>query len=415
MLRGMAETCTEPAASALVLDDAGRAACPLANGFARDRPAAVALGTDRLGALGGSEPLAQKLRAVHAALAAPFPFVARIAVAVFDPRNATLKTYLHSSGDDDPLPHYQVALADAPSLARLIAGREVRVVNDLALFAHGTREHTRRILGQGYRASLTLPMVANDVFFGFVFFNSYRAGVFTPRVAGDLGLYGHLLTLLVVGELGALRALVATVTSAVELVNARDPEGSGHLHRIAAYARVVAAALARRRDLGDAFVEQVFEFAPLHDIGKIGLADEILFKPGPLDDAEWRVMRTHPERGLAVVDGVLARAGLARMAGVPVLRNVVLFHHEHVDGSGYPWGLAGDAIPLEARIVAVADVLDALTSSRPYKPAWPMAAALAELELRAGSHLDRACVDALLGERAALDAIQARFGGERTP
>jgi HD-GYP domain-containing protein (c-di-GMP phosphodiesterase class II) len=241
------------------------------------------------------------------------------------------------------------------------------VVNDLSVFAAGTREHTRRILGQGYRASFTLPMFANDVFFGFVF-NSYRKNVFSERVTRELTTYGHLLALLIVGDLSALRTLVATTAGALRLAKSRDPETGSHLDRISRYARLVATALAERWNLPGHFVDRVFEFAPLHDIGKVGLPDGVLLKQGRLSEPDWALMRTHPERGLAIVDDLLESAGLDAMEGVEILRNIVLYHHERVDGSGYPRGLETPRFPEGPHRGGM--TFDALTSNRPYKQAW---------------------------------------------
>jgi len=125
----------------------------------------------------------------------------------------------------------------------------------------------------------------------------------------------------------------------------------------------------------------------LHDVGKLGIPDAILHKPGPLDAAEWAVMKTHPQVGL----GILHRTGhfSRELLGV-------LHHHERMDGSGYPHGLAGDSIPVEARIVAVADTYDVLVSDRPYRRARSRAEARYVLEQEAGTHLDRDVVAALV-------------------
>jgi putative two-component system response regulator len=125
----------------------------------------------------------------------------------------------------------------------------------------------------------------------------------------------------------------------------------------------------------------------LHDVGKLGIPGAILHKHDPLDDAEWQLMRTHPEVGLKILEwaGNFERALLA-----------VLYHHERMDGSGYPHGLAGDAIPIEARVVAVADMYDVLTSGRPYQRARSEREARGVLEQEAGLHLDPAVVSALI-------------------
>ena len=136
----------------------------------------------------------------------------------------------------------------------------------------------------------------------------------------------------------------------------------------------------------------------MHDIGKLGIPQDVLGKGSPLDDAEWTLMRTHPELGLTLLD----RAGRSSREVL-----AVLYHHERLDGSGYPYGLIGDAIPIEARIVAVADTFDALTSDRPYRRACSEAEARRVLmDEAAGLRLDGRAVGALFG---ALDLARRRL------
>ena len=140
----------------------------------------------------------------------------------------------------------------------------------------------------------------------------------------------------------------------------------------------------------------------MHDIGKIGIPDAILLKPGKLDDQEWSVMRRHAEMGASIIGEHHSR--LLRMA-----RRVALAHHEKWDGSGYPSGLKGEAIPIEARIAAVVDVFDALTSDRPYKKAWPVEEALELLQREAGRHFDPALVELFIRLLPQMLAIRARW------
>ena len=132
----------------------------------------------------------------------------------------------------------------------------------------------------------------------------------------------------------------------------------------------------------------LYQAALLHDIGKIGVPDAILNKPGRLTEEEFAIIREHPVRGHAIIQGVHSLRD--EISGVR-------YHHERLDGSGYPDGLAGDAIPLDARIIAVADVFDALTSSRSYRAAWSREQALVTIEAEAGVTLDARCVTALHG------------------
>lgn len=135
--------------------------------------------------------------------------------------------------------------------------------------------------------------------------------------------------------------------------------------------------------------EQLVHAAPMHDIGKIGIPDHVLLKPGKLNDEELTIMRQHPQMGANILDN--SSSPLIKLAHA-----IALYHHEKWDGSGYPFGLKGEEIPLEARIVAVADVFDALLNKRPYKEAWTVEEAVAEIERNRGKHFDPAVVDAML-------------------
>jgi putative two-component system response regulator len=163
----------------------------------------------------------------------------------------------------------------------------------------------------------------------------------------------------------------------------RDNETGAHILRMSH----VSALLARRMGWSAADCELMLNASPLHDIGKIGIPDSILLKPGPLDADERKRMETHTVKGAAI----LCSSGneMIRLAA-----EIALSHHEKWDGTGYPQGLAADAIPQSARIVAVADIFDALTSQRPYKGAWPTARAVDYIRQQSGRHLDPAVVDA---------------------
>jgi HD-GYP domain-containing protein (c-di-GMP phosphodiesterase class II) len=159
---------------------------------------------------------------------------------------------------------------------------------------------------------------------------------------------------------------------------------------------MVARVVAPTADRPDEFVEHVFLYSPLHDIGKIGIPDAILLKPGPLTDEEWVVMRSHTTKGREMVDRISADLLIDYLPDQSVLQNIVELHHEALDGSGYPYGLKGDAVPLEARIVSIADVFDALTSERPYKEPWTTERSVDELRRMVDrGRLDGDCVEAL--------------------
>lgn len=165
----------------------------------------------------------------------------------------------------------------------------------------------------------------------------------------------------------------------------RDPETADHLVRMAQYAKLIAEQLG----LAEKEVELLHLAAPMHDVGKIGIPDSILLKPGKLDPDEFDVMKRHTVIGARILSGY--HSPLLQVAAA-----IALAHHERFDGSGYPGGLAGEAIPLVGRITAVADVFDALTTTRPYKRAWPLGEAYDYVTAGAGSHFDPTCVAAFV-------------------
>jgi HD-GYP domain-containing protein (c-di-GMP phosphodiesterase class II) len=364
---------------------------------------------DTLDALNSNLPLREKLVRTHQVVQQQIPCIARIAIALYDPKTTLLKTYLHSSGEDDPLSRYEARLSDAPSLENILKEGRPRVINNMLTFENGKHEHTLRIGRQGYAASYTMPIFSNGMFLGFIFFNSYEPDVFTDVTLNQLDVFGHMVSLMVINELTTMRTLLAAVTTTSHFTHLRDPETGSHIDRMSRYARLIASVLAPRHQLDDAYIEHVFMYSPLHDIGKIAIPDRILFKPGTLDENELNVMRTHSRKGREIIDDVLSNFGLDGVQQINILRNIAEHHHETMDGRGYPSGLKGDNIPLEARIVAVADIFDALTSRRPYKDAWTNNDAFALLSRMAGEKLDSECVNALLDNRDEVERIQQQF------
>lgn len=364
---------------------------------------------DDLAQLNEHIPLQDKLIVAHKSVSELFPFIARIAIAIYDPDTSVLKTYLHSSGEDHPLENYQALLDDAPSLKAILEKGLPRVVNNLVTFEGGEHEHTERIGRQGYAASYTMPMFNEGKFFGFIFFNSYEKDVFDEDVLRQIDLYGHMISLMVINELTAINTLKAAVKTTGGITHCRDPETGSHLDRMSRYSRLIASSLSEKYDLDDTYIEHIFMFSPLHDIGKIGIPDNILLKPASLDKDETSIMKTHATKGRAMIDELLENFGLDNIKYVEVLRNIAEFHHEAINGGGYPSGIKGDEIPLEARIVAVADVFDALTSKRPYKDAWANQKAIETLKQMSGEVLDQDCVNALLDNMEQVEGIQKQF------
>ncbi|HBK47745.1 MAG TPA: two-component system response regulator [Xanthomonadaceae bacterium] len=189
-----------------------------------------------------------------------------------------------------------------------------------------------------------------------------------------------------------------TLSRLARAIEYRDAGTSAYLERMAHIAGLIAEQLGLSGDE----VRIIEMAAPLHDMGKIAIPDSVLLKQGKLNEEEQEIMRRHPRIGYELLSGSQNRF-------IQVGALIALRHHERYDGSGYPDGLIGEAIPLEARIVAVADVLDALLSPRPYKEAWTMDAALAYLYAQRGRLFDPRCVDALMRARVQLEQICEKF------
>ncbi len=181
----------------------------------------------------------------------------------------------------------------------------------------------------------------------------------------------------------------------------KDEETGAHISRVAHYSRL----LAEAAGLDTAACDVIFHAAPLHDIGKIGITDRILTKPGALTSAEGSEMRRHPEIGYNMLKD-------ARSAYLQAGALISLTHHEKLDGSGYPKGLRGEEIHIFGRIVALADVFDALYSRRPYKEAWPLEKVMEYLDSQKGKHFDPALVDLLAGH---IEEITSIYNAIRDP
>ena len=199
-----------------------------------------------------------------------------------------------------------------------------------------------------------------------------------------------------------------------DMVESRDENTGDHVRKTAAYTRIIMDKL-REMDiytdqLTDQFIFDVERSAPLHDIGKISISDTILNKPGKLTDEEFEIMKTHTIAGAAVIDQTIEK--LPESGYLLEAKNIALYHHEKWNGRGYPEGLSGEDIPLSARIMAVADVFDALVSERCYKKAFSFDEAMDIIKKDAGSHFDPNVAEAFLQSRERVSEVMERITTE---
>jgi putative two-component system response regulator len=209
----------------------------------------------------------------------------------------------------------------------------------------------------------------------------------------------------------ALETRDVTIFALAKLAESRDPETGAHLERVRNYTRMLAKHLSTgspyRGEIDDAFIRLMYQTSPLHDIGKVGIPDTVLLKPGRLNDREFEIMKTHAEIGantLAAAAEQYPDAAFLRMA-----HDIALTHHEQFDGTGYPRGLAGDDIPLCGRIMALADVYDALTSKRVYKQSMTHEVARDIITAERGKQFDPHVVDAFVELEPAFIAVNASY------
>lgn len=363
-------------------------------------------------------PLGELLRIVQRRLEALDLGITRIAFVHHEASTDLLSSYCETGADGGPtgrddepgsrhLPFEPRPLATVPSLGRLRDQRQARVLHDLERELDPTSEHSRWLLAQGWRASLTLPLFHHNRLLGFLFLDSNRAGAFDPRAMAALEPHLELLLLQISHHFRDLASLDGSLGQLLEIAELRDSGTATHMERVALYSHLIALQLETQRPLPADFSENLLRFAAFHDIGKVGIPDRILLKPEPLSPEERLVMQSHVVIGMALIEKLITAMGLEDDPSIDLLRQVVAHHHECLDGSGYPAGLRGEAVSLEGRIVAVADIYDALTQARPYKPTFPESHAVQTLRsmVQAG-RLDGDCVEALLNSDDQRQAIR---------
>ncbi|MBQ1881552.1 MAG: HD domain-containing protein, partial [Lachnospiraceae bacterium] len=201
------------------------------------------------------------------------------------------------------------------------------------------------------------------------------------------------------------------IITMADLVESRDSDTGAHVQKTAAYVKIIVEGLKKKgyylQKITPKFMSDVVRSAPLHDVGKINIPDEVLNKPGKLTDEEYEIMKTHTTAGKRIMENAISTVEGDNY--LKEARNMAAYHHERWDGKGYPEGIHGEVIPLSARIMAVADVFDALTSPRVYKPAFPLEKALAILEEGKGTQFDPKCVEVFMDSLPEVKVILKKY------
>lgn len=247
------------------------------------------------------------------------------------------------------------------------------------------------------RSSITLPLSVNGKPLGFLFFSSAHTHVYTDMHVRFLANIRNALALSFEKDIFVDDLVYSSTLALAKMAEAKDEDTAVHLDRMKEYTVLLAKRLKERgvyaEELTAEFIRALEKFSPMHDIGKVGIRDDVLRKPGKLDPDELVHMRTHASYGANVLreaEENIARSGRTLFAmGI----RIAAYHHEKWDGSGYPTGIAGLKIPLEARIVALADVFDALTTRRPYKEPFTFEDSIEIIRKDRGTHFDPSIAD----------------------
>ncbi len=358
----------------------------------------AALSVDAASAPGNPDSFSTQLKLIHERIQRQHPIVSCIEVALHQAPGSTPKTYStfskHNTHND---------------FQGQAVGQKFRGAHDLGR----TRRHEAPdfMIDSGTQSALRVPFTVDEQLWGFVFFTAQNKHGFTPRIIKQMHVYTRVITQLVTSEHRSAESLDSTISAILRLNKVSNSESPDHLKRVAHYSRLIAENCATTYSLSRQWIEHLFLFAPLHDIGKIFVPEELLAKPGPLSPKEFAQMKTHTLKGREIIDHMIDSFGYQEdIHHTGMLRNIIALHHESIDGSGYPFGLKDHEIPLEARIVAAADVLDALMTKRPYKDAWSVDKSIRKLCKLAGNRLDPEFVEILASSREELLEIRAACG-----
>ena len=303
-------------------------------------------------------------------------------------------------------------ILEETSLSRIIESGKVRIINDLEEYVKGKplKEYNMILIEEGIRSSITFPLKNNDEVVGIIFFSSNNKNVYENHHIRFLKTLANSIMLSLEKNIFIEDMILSSTLALAKLTEERDNETGEHLQRMKIYSRMIAEFLAKEEKYKEfidiSYINDIERFAPLHDIGKVAIQDEILLKPGKLTYEEFEIMKTHVTYGakvLTMADDNLKKKG----RGIFKLAvEITEGHHEKWDGSGYPYGRAGEAIPLSARIVAMADVFDALTSERPYKKAFSFEISIGIIIEGRGKHFDPEVVDVFIKN---LDKIRYKY------
>ncbi len=359
-----------------------------------------------------SATLNHQLSDIHYQVRISIPNVDRLSFALYNAETDELKTYADSSAHGSELNQYSVSLSDLPTLKSCAQTGETRVVNNIADSFNPNTQHTKWLLERGFHSSVAVPVYSHHHFIGILFINSHKEDFFTDVIVSALAEFIDTLIISIISEYELVHALLDSTKDRNLSAPRHWSAGTCHRERMWRFSQIIAKHVAALYQLSDEEIENITLFSRYHDIGKISVPYTTLTSSGSLTPSQRRQIDEHIEQGVEIIEQIIKQLNSPNHHCVNLLRDIVAYHHEFLDGSGYPYGLKGDQIPVCARIVTVANVFDALTSHHPHKQARSIPYALLDLEKMVfDGKLDKHCVNALREYQDELEAIIRDYPG----
>lgn len=304
------------------------------------------------------------------------------------------------------------------SLENIVKNGTPRVINDLKDYTKAKdTEYNRVLLNAGIKSSITLPLKINDKPIGIIFFSSTEKNIYKEEHIVFLKTLSSSIAISLNKNIFIDEMLYSTLLALTKMAEARDEDTGDHLDRMTAYAVKISEFLMEDRVYEDiinvSFLKNIERFSPMHDIGKVGVKDGILLKPGKLTAEEYDEMKKHVSYGAEVLRSAESNIAKLNYSMFQMGIEIVEGHHEKWNGTGYPNKKSGNDIPLSARIVAAADVFDALTSKRPYKKQYSFDESFNYIIDERGRHFDPEIIDSLVRHKTEFYNLYKGFESNR--
>ncbi|KIP73274.1 c-di-GMP phosphodiesterase [Vibrio harveyi] len=355
-----------------------------------------------------AKPLNEQMQTLKNRMQVHLPCIDRVSFAKYHPKQGVLKSFAESEFDTWCLAHHEAPLRKLHNLSLAADNAAPRVVNDLYDINHCSRVQT--LLKHGYHSSVAVPCYDQQTFTGFVFLNSIQPNAFSLEALNGLKPYFEMVQFAVESEDHVVNAIDILAERMHCLMSGYSPEVFSHSKRMGLYSQVIATHIADRYQLCDEVVEQIGMFARYHSLSETALPADIVCRRHHLSREQESRLQEHIEQCIEAADNIVARIGNPVHPSITLFHQIMTYQHENLNGSGYPYGLENIDIPIAAKIVAVANVFDVMTTHHPYRQAWSIPYALLELEkLVYQGLLSRECVNALRDHQDYLKQIIHKY------